>query len=192
MEAFHVSAGTVALAEIGDKTQLLAFILAARFKTPVPIVLGILVATLLNHAMAGALGAWLMSVADPMMLRWGLGLSFLAMAAWTLVPDKADDNASHQVGRFGVFGVTLVAFFLAEMGDKTQLATVVLAAKYAAPIAVVAGTTVGMLVANVPAVFLGDRLLTRVPMKLVRGVAATLFAFLGTATLLGAGASFGV
>ena len=192
MEAFLVSAGTVALAEIGDKTQLLAFILAARFKKPVPIVLGILVATLLNHAMAGALGAWLMSVADPMMLRWGLGLSFLAMAAWTLVPDKADDNASHQVGRFGVFGVTLVAFFLAEMGDKTQLATVVLAAKYAAPIAVVAGTTVGMLVANVPAVFLGDRLLTRVPMKLVRGVAATLFAFLGTATLLGAGASFGV
>ena len=192
MEAFLVSAGTVALAEIGDKTQLLAFILAARFKKPVPIVLGILVATLLNHAMAGALGAWLMSVADPMMLRWGLGLSFLAMAAWTLVPDKADDNASHQVGRFGVFGVTLVAFFLAEMGDKTQLATVVLAAKYAAPIAVVAGTTVGMLVANVPAVFLGDRLLARVPMKLVRGVAATLFAFLGTATLLGAGASFGV
>ena len=192
MEAVLVSAGTVALAEIGDKTQLLAFILAARFKKPVPIVLGILVATLLNHAMAGALGAWLMSVADPMMLRWGLGLSFLAMAAWTLVPDKADDNASHQVGRFGVFGVTLVAFFLAEMGDKTQLATVVLAAKYAAPIAVVAGTTVGMLVANVPAVFLGDRLLTRVPMKLVRGVAATLFAFLGTATLLGAGASFGV
>ncbi len=192
MEAFLISAGTVALAEIGDKTQLLAFILAARFKKPVPIVLGILVATLLNHAMAGALGAWLMSVADPMMLRWGLGLSFLAMAAWTLVPDKADDNASHQVGRFGVFGVTLVAFFLAEMGDKTQLATVVLAAKYAAPIAVVAGTTVGMLVANVPAVFLGDRLLTRVPMKLVRGVAATLFAFLGTATLLGAGASFGV
>ena len=192
MEAFLVSAGTVALAEIGDKTQPLAFILAARFKKPVPIVLGILVATLLNHAMAGALGAWLMSVADPMMLRWGLGLSFLAMAVWTLVPDKADDNASHQVGRFGVFGVTLVAFFLAEMGDKTQLATVVLAAKYAAPIAVVAGTTVGMLVANVPAVFLGDRLLTRVPMKLVRGVAATLFAFLGTATLLGAGASFGV
>jgi putative Ca2+/H+ antiporter (TMEM165/GDT1 family) len=129
MEAFLISAGTVALAEIGDKTQLLAFILAARFKKPVPIVLGILVATLLNHAMAGALGAWLMSVADPMMLRWGLGLSFLAMAAWTLVPDKADDNASHQVGRFGVFGVTLVAFFLAEMGDKTQLATVLLAAK---------------------------------------------------------------
>lgn len=192
MEAFLVSAGTVALAEIGDKTQLLAFILAARFKKPVPIVLGILVATLLNHAMAGALGAWLMSVADPMMLRWGLGLSFLAMAAWTLVPDKADDNASHRIGRFGVFGVTLVAFFLAEMGDKTQLATIALAAKYAAPVAVVAGTTVGMLVANVPAVFLGDRLLTRVPMKLVRGVAATLFAFLGTATLLGAGASFGV
>lgn len=192
MEAFLVSAGTVALAEIGDKTQLLAFILAARFKKPVPIVLGILVATLLNHAMAGALGAWLMSVADPMMLRWGLGLSFLVMAAWTLVPDKADDNASHQVGRFGVFGVTLVAFFLAEMGDKTQLATVVLAAKYAAPIAVVAGTTVGMLVANVPAVFLGDHLLARAPMKLVHGIAAVLFASLGIATLLGAGASFGV
>jgi Predicted membrane protein len=192
MEAFLVSAGTVALAEIGDKTQLLAFILAARFKKPVPIVLGILVATLLNHAMAGALGAWLMSVADPMLLRWGLGLSFLAMAAWTLVPDKADDSASHRIGRFGVFGVTLVAFFLAEMGDKTQLATVALAAKYAAPVAVVVGTTAGMLLANVPAVLLGDRLLARVPMKLVHGVAAVLFAFLGTATLLGAGASFGV
>lgn len=192
MEAFLVSTGTVALAEIGDKTQLLAFILAARFRKPVPIVLGILVATLFNHAMAGALGAWLMSVIDPIQLRWGLGLSFLAMAAWTLVPDKADDSAAYRAGRTGVFGVTLVAFFLAEMGDKTQLATIALAARYAAPVTVVAGTTVGMLLANVPAVFLGERLLASVPMKLVRAVAAALFAVLGVATLLGAGARLGV
>lgn len=191
MEAFLVSTGTVALAEIGDKTQLLAFVLAARFRRPLPIIAGILVATVLNHALAGAAGAWLMSVVPPVALRWVLGLSFIAMAAWTLVPDTLDAGTQKPVGRFGVFGATLVAFFLAEMGDKTQLATVAMAAKYAAPVAVIGGTTLGMLIANVPAVLVGERLLTRVPMRAVRIVAAVVFAALGLATLLGAGTRFG-
>lgn len=192
LDAFLVSTGTVAVAEIGDKTQLLAFVLAARFRKPVPIIAGILVATVLNHALAGAVGAWLMSAVAPGTLRWVLGLSFIAMAAWTLVPDTLDAGAQKPAGRFGVFGATVVAFFLAEMGDKTQLATVAMAAKYAAPVAVIAGTTLGMLVANVPAVLVGERLLARVPMRLVRGVAAAVFAVLGIATLLGAGARLGL
>ena len=192
MEAFLVSTGAVAIAEIGDKTQLLAFVLAARFRKPVPIIAGILFATLFNHSLAGALGTWLMTVIGPTPLRWILGLSFLAMAAWTLIPDKVDDDATASVaGRLGVFGTTFVAFFLAEMGDKTQLATIALAAKYAAPVAVIGGTTLGMMIANVPAVYLGDRLLTRVPMRLVHTGAAILFAGLGLATLFGAGARFG-
>lgn len=190
MEAFLVSTGVVALAEIGDKTQLLAFVLATRFKRPLPIIAGILAATLINHALAGALGAWLMSLIDPAALRWGLGLSFLAMAAWTLVPDTLDAEKTSSLGRYGVFMTTLIAFFLAEMGDKTQLATVALAAKYTLPVAVVAGTTLGMMIANVPAVLIGDRLLKRVPMKLVQRVAAILFAVLGVATIVGAGFSF--
>ena len=191
MEAFLVSTGVVALAEIGDKTQLLAFVLAARFRRPLPIIAGILGATIVNHALAGAAGAWLMSLVGPVALRWILGVSFLAMAAWTLVPDKLDEGDAPKIGRYGVFLTTLVAFFLAEMGDKTQIATVAMAAKYAAPVAVVAGTTFGMMIANVPAVFIGDRLLKRVPMRLVHGVAAALFAALGLATLLGLGARFG-
>ncbi|WP_140910254.1 TMEM165/GDT1 family protein [Cognatiluteimonas lumbrici] len=190
MEAFLVSTGVVALAEIGDKTQLLAFVLATRFKRPLPIIAGILAATLINHALAGALGAWLMSLIDPAALRWGLGLSFLAMAAWTLVPDTLDAEKTSSLGRYGVFMTTLIAFFLAEMGDKTQLATVALAAKYTLPVAVVAGTTLGMMIANVPAVLIGDRLLKRVPMKVVQRVAAILFAVLGVATIVGAGFSF--
>lgn len=192
MEAFLVSTGVVALAEIGDKTQLLAFVLATRFKRPLPIIAGILAATLVNHALAGALGAWLMSLIDPATLRWGLGLSFLAMAAWTLVPDTIDAEKTSSLGRYGVFMTTLIAFFLAEMGDKTQLATVALAAKYTLPVAVVAGTTLGMMIANVPAVLIGDRLLKRVPMKVVQRVAAALFAALGVATIVGAGFSFNV
>ncbi|HEU4993145.1 MAG TPA: TMEM165/GDT1 family protein [Luteimonas sp.] len=191
MEAFLFSTGVVALAEIGDKTQLLAFILAARFRRPWPIVAGILAATIVNHALAGAAGAWLMALAGPVAMRWILGVSFLAMAAWTLVPDHVDEgDVAPRSGR-GVFLTTIVAFFLAEMGDKTQIATVALAAKYASTVAVVAGTTLGMMIANVPAVFLGDRLLRRMPVRLVHGVAAALFAVLGIATLLGAGASFG-
>ncbi len=191
MEAFLISTGVVALAEIGDKTQLLAFLLAARFRRPWPIVAGILAATLANHALAGAAGAWLMAVAGPVVMRWVLGISFLAMAAWTLVPDHVgEDDVAPRSGR-GVFLTTLLAFFLAEMGDKTQVATVALAAKYAMPVAVVAGTTLGMMIANVPAVFLGDRLLRKMPVRLVHGVAAALFAVLGIATLAGAAAAFG-
>lgn len=191
MEAFLVSTGAVAIAEIGDKTQLLAFVLAARFRKPLPIIAGILVATLFNHSLAGALGTWLMTVVGPTPLRWILGLSFIAMAGWALIPDKVDDAKASVATHFGVFGTTLVAFFLAEMGDKTQLATIALAAKYAAPVAVIGGTTLGMMIANVPAVFLGERLLTRVPMRLVHMGAAALFAALGVATLFGVGARFG-
>ena len=191
MEAFLFSTGVVALAEIGDKTQLLAFILAARFRRPWPIVAGILAATVVNHALAGAAGAWLMALAGPVAMRWVLGVSFLAMAAWTLVPDHVDEGEVAPRSGRGVFLTTVAAFFLAEMGDKTQVATVALAAKYASTVAVVAGTTLGMMIANVPAVFLGDRLLRRMPVRLVHGVAAALFAVLGIATLLGAGASLG-
>jgi Ca2+/H+ antiporter, TMEM165/GDT1 family len=183
MESFFVSTGVVTLAEMGDKTQLLAFILAARFKKPLPIVLGILVATLVNHGLAGALGAWITSVLSPDVLRWVLGLSFLGMAAWTLIPDKIEEEETKVAGQLGVFGATLVTFFLAEMGDKTQLATIALAAHYAAPLAVVAGTTLGMLIADVPAVFVGNRFAEKVPMKLVHSVAAGIFAVMGLLTL---------
>ena len=191
MESLLVSTGVVALAEIGDKTQLLAFILAARFKKPVPIILGILAATVVNHGLAGALGAWITAVVSPEIMRWALGLSFIGMAAWTMIPDKIEDEEAQIAQRFGVFGATLITFFLAEMGDKTQIATVALAAHYAAPLMVVIGTTLGMLIADVPAVFVGDKLASKIPMKLVHSVAATIFALLGIATLLGAGSRFG-
>ena len=191
MESLLVSTGVVALAEIGDKTQLLAFILAARFKKPLPIILGILVATLVNHGLAGALGAWITATISPEVLRWVLGLSFIGMAIWTLIPDKIEEEETQIAQKFGVFGATFVTFFLAEMGDKTQIATVAMAAHYAAPLLVVIGTTLGMLIADVPAVFVGDKLATRIPMKLVHSIAAAIFAVLGVATLLGAGASFG-
>ncbi|CAM5793943.1 MAG: TMEM165/GDT1 family protein [Burkholderiales bacterium] len=191
MEALLVSTGVVALAEIGDKTQLLAFILAARFKKPVPIILGILAATLVNHGLAGALGAWITASVSPGVLRWVLGLSFLGMAVWTLIPDKIEDEESQVAQHLGVFGATLVTFFLAEMGDKTQIATVALAAHYATPLLVVLGTTLGMLIADVPAVFVGDKLAARIPMKLVHSIAAVIFVLLGIATLLGAGSGFG-
>jgi len=191
MESLLVSTGVVALAEIGDKTQLLAFILAARFKKPLPIIAGILLATLINHGLAGALGAWITAAVSPDVLRWVLGLSFLGMAIWTLIPDKIEDEETAVAHRLGVFGATLVTFFLAEMGDKTQIATVAMAAHYATPVLVVIGTTLGMLIADVPAVFLGDRLAGRIPMKLVHSIAALIFALLGLATLMGAGANFG-
>ena len=190
MDAFLISTGVVALAEIGDKTQLLSFILAAKFRRPWPICLGILVATLLNHGVAGALGAWITTLLDPQMLRWGLGVSFLAMAAWILVPDRFDESEA-RFARLGVFGTTVVAFFLAEMGDKTQIATVALAAQYHAFVAVVLGTTLGMMLANVPAVVLGDRIAHRMPVRLVHSIAAAVFALLGVATLAGAGERFG-
>ncbi len=190
MEAFLVSTGIVALAEIGDKTQLLAFLLAAKFRRPVPIVLGILAATLANHAFAGAVGTWITTLMSPQTLRWVLGISFIGMAIWTLIPDKLDDEDA-KLAKMGVFGTTLVAFFLAEMGDKTQIATVALAAQFQSLALVVAGTTLGMMIANVPAVLLGDRAAHRIPVRLVHGIAAVLFAILGVATLLGAGDAFG-
>ena len=191
MEAFLVSTGVVALAEIGDKTQLLAFILAARFKKPLPIIAGIFCATLVNHGLAGALGAFITSTLSPGVLRWVLGVSFIAMAVWTMIPDKIEEDETKVATRFGVLGATLVTFFLAEMGDKTQVATVAMAAHYGQPLVVVAGTTLGMLIADVPAVFLGRNLAQRIPMKLVHSIAAAIFAVLGIATLLGAGARFG-
>lgn len=190
MESLLISTGIVALAEIGDKTQLLAFILAAKFRKPLPICLGILVATLANHSFAGAVGAWVTSLMAPETLRWILGVSFLAMAGWTLIPDKFEESDA-KLARFGVFTTTLIAFFLAEMGDKTQVATVALAAQYHAFFTVVAGTTLGMMIANVPAVLLGDRIANRMPVQLVHRIAAAIFAVLGIATLAGAGQALG-
>ncbi len=192
MEAFLVSTGVVALAEIGDKTQLLAFVLAARFRRPWPIILGILAATLANHAFAAALGTFVVNTVSPVALRWILGLSFLAMAAWMLVPDELDADVRTQWGHAGAFASTLIAFFLAEMGDKTQIATVGLAARYGAFVAVVAGTTLGMMIANVPAVIVGDRLAHRMPVRLVHGIAAGIFAVLGVLILLGVGDAVGL
>ena len=191
IESLLVSTGVVALAEIGDKTQLLAFLLAARFKKPVPIILGILAATVVNHGLAGAVGAWITHSISPEILRWVLGASFLGMAIWTMIPDEIEDEETQVAKRFGVFGATLITFFLAEMGDKTQIATIAMAAHYADPLLVVIGTTLGMLIADVPAVFVGDKLANKIPMKLVHSVAAAVFAVLGIATLLGAGAGFG-
>ena len=190
MDAFLISVGIVALAEIGDKTQLLALILAAKFRKPWPIVAGILAATLANHAFAGALGVWLQSALGPMVMRWVLGLSFIGMAIWMLVPDRFEEGDA-KLGRFGVFTTTLITFFLAEMGDKTQIATIALAAQYHAFVPVVAGTTLGLLLANVPAVFFGDRMARRIPVRVVHGVAAVIFLVLGVAALLGAADRFG-
>jgi Ca2+/H+ antiporter, TMEM165/GDT1 family len=185
LEALAVSTGVVALGEIGDKTQLLALVLAARYRKPLPIIAGILVATLANHAGASALGAWLTHVIDPDWMRWGLGASFIAVALWMLVPDRADAVHQREPGRLGVFALTTVAFFLAEMGDKTQIATVMLAAKYQDLVLVTAGTTLGMMLANVPAVLFGDRVLTRMPVQWVHRVAAIVFASIGVAVLAG-------
>ena len=172
-----ISTGTVALAEIGDKTQLLALLLAARFRKPLPIVAGILVATLLNHALAGWFGALAASWLTPGVLRWVVAGSFIAIALWTLRPDQVDDDTA--LPARGAFLATTIAFFIAEIGDKTQVATVLLAAKYAPLWEVVAGTTVGMLLANVPVVLLGSRFASRLPLKAARHVAAVVFAVLG-------------
>ncbi|MCX5592739.1 TMEM165/GDT1 family protein [Alcaligenes endophyticus] len=183
MEALLVSTGIVALAEIGDKTQLLAFMLAARYRRPGIIILAILLATTLNHGLAGAIGTWLPALMDPAIMRWVLGIGFLVMAIWIMIPDKLDDTeATHT--RFGVFGTTFVTFFIAEMGDKTQIATVALAAQYHAFFSVVIGTTLGMMIANVPAVIFGEKIADRVPTRLVHTVAACVFAVLGIYTLL--------
>ena len=188
MEAFLVSTGIVALAEMGDKTQLLALILAVRFRKPWPIVLGILVATIVNHGLAGAVGAWVTTFLGPTVLRWVLGGSFIAMAVWMLIPDKLDDADTGSAPRFGVFGTTVIAFFLAEMGDKTQIATVMLAAQYSGYFFwVVAGTTLGMMLANAPVVWLGERMTRLVPLRIVHLVSALIFLGLGLFALLGWG-----
>jgi putative Ca2+/H+ antiporter (TMEM165/GDT1 family) len=181
LEALFFSMSVVALAEMGDKTQLLSFVLAAKLKHKVPIALGILVATLANHSLAGYVGAWLAHLVSPQTLRWIIGLSFFAFAAWAFKPDKLD--ADRKLRGTGVFLTTLVAFFMVEMGDKTQLATVALAAHYESLVAVVLGTTLGMMIANVPAVWLGEALADRVNMKAMRGVAAALFVVLGVLAL---------
>ncbi|MGJ9420188.1 TMEM165/GDT1 family protein [Massilia sp. CMS3.1] len=190
MDAFLVATGIVALAEIGDKTQLLAFLLAARFRRPLPIILGIFIATLLNHAFAAAVGALVSELLGPSVMRWVLGLSFLGMAIWTMFPDHIDETEA-TIAKFGVFMTTLLAFFVAEMGDKTQVATVALAARYTEMAMVVAGTTLGMMIANVPAVLFGERIANKVPLRLVHGIAAVMFMGLGMATLMGAGADYG-
>lgn len=187
MEAFLVSTGIVALAEMGDKTQLLSLVLAARFRKPWPIVLGILVATLANHGLAGAVGSWVTTVMGPDVLRWVLGASFIAMAVWMLIPDKLDDEEGDSAPRMGVFLTTVVVFFLAEMGDKTQIATVMLAAQYNAWFAVVAGTTLGMMLANAPVVWFGDAITKRVPLRMVHIISALIFAVLGVIALSGWG-----
>ena len=180
MEAFLVSTAIVTLAKMGDKTQLLSLVLAARFRKPWPIVLGIFVATLANHALAGAVGAWVTQLLGPQLLRWVLGASFIAMALWMLIPDKLDDDeGGGDAPRWGVFGTTVLAFFLAEMGDKTQIATVMLAAQYNAYLWVVAGTTLGMMIANAPVVWLGERITRRVPIRAVHVVSAVIFLVLG-------------
>ncbi len=184
LEALLVSAGVVALAEIGDKTQLLALVLAARFRAPVPVILGILTATLANHLAAGEVGTLLAAYISPAVIRWGLAVSFFATAAWMFIPDKPPEREP-KPSRFGAYGTTVVAFFLAEIGDKTQLATVALAAKYQMLVPVVAGTTLGMLLANVPVVFLGGAAANRVPLKLVNRVAAVAFIVLGILALMG-------
>lgn len=190
MEAFLVSTGFVALGEMGDKTQLLAILLAAKFRKPWPIIWGILAATLANHALAGALGGVVAHWLGPNVLRWVIGVSFLAMAAWMLVPDNIDDTSVDGASHHGVFWTTVVAFFLAEMGDKTQIATVALAARYTDVVPVVVGTTLGMMLANVPAVFMGDKIAQKISMRLVHGIAALIFAVLGVLTLLNVGRLF--
>ena len=189
MEAFLVSTLAVAVGEIGDKTQLLALLLAARYKKPVPIVLGILVATLANHALAGLLGQWVVHHISSDLLRWALGLSFLGIAVWTLKPDEIAEEGINE-GRYGVFFLTCVTFFLAEIGDKTQLATVALAAKYSNLPLVIAGTTLGMMIADIPAVFLGKIASPNFPFKIVRWIAAAVFGVLGVLVLLGIGEKF--
>lgn len=184
MEGLLVSTGVVALAEIGDKTQLLALVLAARYRKPVPIILGILVATLLNHALAGAVGAMIAAAIGPEVLRWIVGVSFIAMGIWTLIPDKYEEEQEAQAPRFGVFAATLVAFFLLEMGDKTQIATIALAARYDSLTAVVIGTTLGMMLANVPAVLLGQVAAKSIPLRPVHITVAAIFILMGAFVLI--------
>ncbi|MGA9469150.1 MAG: TMEM165/GDT1 family protein [Candidatus Macondimonas sp.] len=187
MTTFLLAAGLIALAEIGDKTQLLSLFLAARYRRPVPILIGILIATLVNHGLASVLGSQVGALFTPDQLRWGVGGLFVLMGAWVLIPDRLDEDPETSP-RFGVLGTTLVLFFLAEMGDKTQIATVGLAAQQGQWFAVTCGTTLGMLLANAPVVLLGDRLARRLPLKTIRTMAALSFILLGLGVLMGAAA----
>ena len=183
MDAFLTSTLLVALAEIGDKTQLLSFVLAARLRKPGAIILGIFVATIFNHALAGSVGVWLATLVSPQVLPWATGLLFVGFGLWTLHPDSLDDDP--KLHRAGAFVTTTIAFFIAEMGDKTQLATVALAARFDALAAVVLGTTIGMLIANIPAVLVGEALAQKLPMKTIRFVAAGVFIATGLVTMFG-------
>ena len=183
LPAFFTTTGLVAIAEIGDKTQLLSLLLSARFRRPVPILAAVLLATIVNHLLASLVGVWLQGLLSPDILRWVLAVSFLAMAVWTLIPDKLDEEAEPR-GRWGAFFTTLVMFFMAEIGDKTQLATTALAARYDSIFLVTAGSTLGMLLANGPVILLGHRIISRLPLTLVRRVAAAAFALLALVTAL--------
>ncbi|MFU9045598.1 TMEM165/GDT1 family protein [Acinetobacter tibetensis] len=186
MHEFLISTAIVALAEMGDKTQLLALLLAARFRKPVPILIAILVATLINHGLSAVLGQWITTVLSPEVLIWVLSLGFIGMAAWMLIPDELDDETDsiNKWQRFGVFGATFVLFFLAEIGDKTQIATVALAARYDSIFWVMAGTTVGMMLANAPAVFVGNKLADKLPISLIHKIGAVIFLIIGVSTLV--------
>jgi Ca2+/H+ antiporter, TMEM165/GDT1 family len=184
LQAFLVSTSVVTLAEIGDKTQLLSLILAARYRKPQAIVMGVLTATLVNHAVAGGLGTWLAQVLSPALLNWAVVASFALMAGWVLVPDRLDPNeVAHPKTPMGVFGTTVVAFFLAEMGDKTQIATIALAARFQQFYAVVGGTTLAMLIANLPVIYFGHRFADRLPARAVHAIAALMFLVLGALAL---------
>jgi putative Ca2+/H+ antiporter (TMEM165/GDT1 family) len=193
VEAFFVSTGIVAIAEIGDKTQLLALLLAARFRRPVPIIAGIFVATIANHALAALVGQVVAMAMGPEIMRWVLGATFIAMGLWMLVPDSVDDDEDDPVKRShaGVFLATTIAFFTLEMGDKTQIATVALAARYLDLVVVAMGTTLGMMIANVPAVLLGNIAAEKLPLKLIHAVAAGIFVLLGVLTVVGVMPGFG-
>jgi putative Ca2+/H+ antiporter (TMEM165/GDT1 family) len=186
MQSFLISTGLVALAEMGDKTQLLALLLAARFRQPLLIILAILASTLLNHALAAMLGQWLNELLAPQLMHWILALSFIAMGIWMLIPDQLEDDSSclNQLQRYGVLVTTFVLFFLAEMGDKTQIATVALAARFDSICAVVLGTTAGMMIANAPAVIIGDKMAHRLPIALIHKIAAAIFCLLGLMMML--------
>lgn len=186
MYAFLISVAVVALAEMGDKTQLLALLLAARFRKPVPILAAIVISTTINHGVSAVLGQWLTTVVSPATMVWVLALGFIGMAIWMLIPDKLDDGQEsiNQWQRFGVFGATFILFFLAEIGDKTQIATVALSARFDSIWTVLLGTTIGMMIANAPAVFIGDRLAGKLPIALIHKIGAVIFLLVGISTLI--------
>ena len=186
LSAFLISLAVVALSEMGDKTQLLALLLAAKFRKPVPILIAIFLATLVNHGVSAVLGQWITTVLSPIVLLWIVSLGFIAMAVWMLIPDELDDETDsiNKWQKFGVFGATFILFFLAEIGDKTQIATVALAAKYDSIILVTIGTTLGMLIANVPAVFVGDKFASRLPISLIHKIGAAIFLVIGVSVLV--------